>query len=77
MARNKRLPALVETMHAYGADLKHRELYLTSDAEAYVESDEEPGVEHVMATKFIKNLRFLSASCNDPILVHMKTCGGM
>jgi ATP-dependent protease ClpP protease subunit len=66
---------LLDILHAYSLDIKHREIYLVGEPDV---SDDtaEPGVEHLMASRFIKNLRFLSVSSKEPILVHMKTCGG-
>ncbi len=37
---------------------------------------DEPGVEHVMATRLIKNLRLLQSDSGSDIFIHMKTCGG-
>lgn len=38
----------------------------------------EPGVEYMMASKFEKNLELLRLiSENDPVIVHLHTCGGM
>jgi ATP-dependent protease ClpP protease subunit len=68
---------LIEALHDYDFDLRHREIYLVGEPEAIKEdNDAEPGVEFMMANKFIKNLRFLTARSKDPVLIHMKTCGG-
>jgi len=37
---------------------------------------EEPGVEFGMANQFIRNLRILSITSDEPILIHLKSCGG-
>ena len=33
-------------------------------------------MEYLMSSKFIKNLNILMRTNEDPILIHMKTCGG-
>ena len=72
----KRTPDLIQTIHDYGLDEKNREIYLTSHPDGDKGDDEEPGVEFIMATTFIKNIRYLSASGNNSILIHLKSCGG-
>ncbi len=64
-------------IHTFNIDLKANHIYLTG-ADEYVHHEEsgEPGVEYCMASKFIKNLNILMRKSPDPILVHMKTCGG-
>lgn len=62
-------------LHELGIDPFARELYLTGEPELS-ETLEEPGVEHAMVSRFIKNLRKLELDSSDPILIHMKTCGG-
>lgn len=46
--------------------------------EQYVHPDQdgEPGVEWGMANRFIRNLMMAMRNSQDPILVHMKSCGG-
>lgn len=65
-------------MHDLGIDPIAREIYLAGEPEADAETSVmgEPGVEFIMASRFIKNLRSLELDSNDPILIHMKTCGG-
>lgn len=67
-------------LHELGIDPFAREIYLTGEPEqaelARTDSQYEPGVEYVMASRFIKNLRSLELDSSDPILIHMKTCGG-
>lgn len=67
-------------LHELGIDPLSRELYLVGEPEqaelARSDSQYEPGVEYVMASRFIKNLRTLELDSTDPILIHMKTCGG-
>lgn len=38
---------------------------------------EEPGIEYMMATKVIKNLHLLRHMSDDPVTVHLHTCGGV
>ena len=62
----------------YSLDIKANHIYLFGE-EDYILPDSdggEPGVEFAMANKFIKNLNILMRSSRDPILIHMKTCGG-
>jgi len=64
-------------LHELGTNPFARELYLVGEPD--VEKDypiDEPGVEYVMASRFIKNLRQMELESSDPILIHMKTCGG-
>lgn len=69
------------TMHEYDIDYENNEIWLVGAREysAGVGSEEtnEPGVEHIMATKFLKNLTsIMKKEGNDPVLVHLKSCGG-
>lgn len=61
-------------VHSYDIDLESNHIYLMG-VEFY-HDDSEPGVEFVMANRFIRNLNLLMRKSKDPILVHMKTCGG-
>ncbi len=66
--------------HNYGLDLQKNEIYLFGREEysyGYGEMAIEPGVEYTMANQFIKNIRTLQMHSSHPILVHMKTCGGL
>jgi len=67
-------------VHEYNIDHKANEIYLVGE-ESYVGQDmdggNEPGVEYTMANRFIKNLNLLTRQSQEPILVHMKTCGGL
>lgn len=67
----------IYSLHEHGVDLQANHIYLMGE-EQYIltDSDEEPGVEFAMANKFIKNLNILMRKSDDPILLHMKTCGG-
>lgn len=65
-------------MHEYDIDLGSRQIYLIGVDRGYeLESDpEEPGVDYTMANRFIKNLNICMRMSKEPILTHMKTCGG-
>lgn len=70
----------VDSIHGYDIDLEKREIYLIGREEySYGEpeaGEEEPGVDYLLANRFIKNIRILQSLGDGPILVHMKTCGG-
>jgi len=68
---------LVHDVHEHNIDLKANHIFLVGEA-SYATStdDDEPGVEYLMASRFIKNLNLLMRKSSDPILVHLKTCGG-
>lgn len=66
--------------HNYGLDLQKNEIYLMGREEFSYGAGEmipEPGVEYTMANQFIRNIRILQMHSNHPILIHMKSCGGM
>jgi ATP-dependent protease ClpP protease subunit len=67
----------MDYIHEYNVDPFKRDIYLVGE-EDYPRHFEggEPGVEYMMANRFIKNIRILASVSNDPILIHMKTCGG-
>ncbi len=62
-------------VHDYNLDIKANHIYLVGEEEMAVE-DAEPGVEFAMANRFIRNLNILMRKSEEPILLHMKTCGG-
>lgn len=68
----------IAAVHDYGVDVKANHIYLSGSEEyAPVFESAEPGVEYIMATKFIKNMNFLMRNAPDtPVLIHMKTNGG-
>lgn len=72
---------VINQIHDYGVDIEKREIFLFP-REEYLgsgvddEASTEPGVEYGMANQFIKNLRILMSVSDDPILIHMKSCGG-
>ncbi len=66
-------------IHEYNIDVSCNHLYLFGDSEyigTFEEPTTEPGVEYSMSSRFIKNLNILMRTSKEPILVHMKTCGG-
>lgn len=64
-------------LHEYDIDLKSNHIYLFG-VESYLhEYGEEPGIEYIIANRFIRNFNFLMrVNPNIPILIHMKTNGG-
>lgn len=68
-------------MHEYDVDLQSNHIYLFG-SESYQtgtgsDAGMEPGVDYVMANRFIRNLNLcMRVNPNKPILIHMKTCGG-
>lgn len=76
----------VFTLHEYGLDVSRNEIHLagvdtySNGADPNVSG--EPGVEFLMASRFIKNLNIAMNNAVTaqgkllPIIVHMKTCGG-
>jgi len=65
----------LEILHDYSIDPQGREIFISGEPESS-EAGSEPGVEYLMADRLIKNLRFLTSTGLDPILIHLKTCGG-
>jgi len=63
-----------QLVHEFGIDVPNRELYLVG--EPTLLTDEDPGVEYMMASRIIRNLRMLVLRGDGPILIHMKSCGG-
>lgn len=70
----------IGTIHSYDIDIKSHHIYLMGHDEylgtANMEPGEEPGVEYGMANRFIRNLNILMRKTDEPILIHMKSCGG-
>lgn len=71
----KREYPAVDYAHDFDVDIEKRDIYLFGREDSYADENE-PGVDYRMANRFIKNLRILSSMNEDPILIHMKTCGG-
>jgi len=69
---------LITHIHDYGIDVNARELWLIPNEWLLLDQEEpEPGVEWTMAATFLKNLHILMNISDEPILIHMKTCGGI
>lgn len=67
-------------VHDHNLDLQRNEIYLFGREEFSYGAGEmilEPGVEYTMANQFIKSIRILQMHSTAPILIHMKTCGGL
>ena len=62
---------MIYDLHNFGVLLDTREIFLGCSDELEYEM-----IDIKVATNFIKNLRLLNSMGNDPILVHMNTCGG-
>ncbi len=59
----------IEAVHEYGIDDKQRAIFVWPDEPEYE-------VDELMAAKFLRNIKLLEAVSDDPITVHMMTCGG-
>jgi len=71
---------LIWHLHEYDVDLKSNHIYLFG-AETYAGSDttgaDEPGIEYVIANRFIRNLNLcMRVNPEKPVLIQMKSCGG-
>lgn len=70
----------IHHLHTFDIDLKSNHIYLMGVDRGYevVNGIDEPGVEYVMANRFIKNINLcMRTSPKKPIVIHMKTCGGL
>lgn len=68
---------LVDQVHEKDVDLQSNHIYLFGREEYQNESGSEPGVEYLMANRFIRNLNLcMRVNPDTPIVIHMKTCGG-
>lgn len=71
----------IHHLHEYDVDLKSNHIYLFG-AEIYSagnggNNDEEPGIEYVIANRFIRNMNLcMRVNPERPIVIHMKTNGG-
>ena len=67
----------IAMLHELSIDPVRRELWLVGETDKReLDADEEPGIEFAMASRFAKNLRILQQLGDDPVFIHMKTCGG-
>lgn len=69
----------VYQIHEQNVDIRANHIYLFGEENYVTDSNEgtEPGVEWTMANKLIKNLNILMRKTDEPILIHLKTCGGI
>lgn len=69
---------LLHHVHHFDLDLESNHIYLMGVDRGYdIAGINEPGVEYMMANRFIKNINVcMRANSNAPIVVHMKTNGG-
>lgn len=68
---------LVDQVHDKDVDLQSNHIYLFGREEYHNEEQSEPGVEYMMANRFIRNLNLcMRVNANTPIVIHMKTDGG-
>lgn len=70
---------LIYHSHEYDLDITSNHIYLTGIDRGYEVTDygEEPGVDFMMAARFIRNLNLcMRANPEKPLVIHMKTCGG-
>ncbi len=67
----------LDHLHKYDVDIKSNHIYLFG-VEDYIRDDGyEPGVEYIMANRFIRNFnQCVRTNQNIPLLIHMKTNGG-
>lgn len=66
-------------LHEFDVDLESNHIYLMGVDRGYevTQDGSEPGIDYVIAKRFIKNLNMcMRINPDKPIVVHMKTCGG-
>jgi len=71
---------LIYHMHEFDVDLESNHIYLMGVDRGYevVPDVHEPGIEFVVANRFIRNINLcMRVNPGKPIVIHMKTCGGM
>ena len=64
---------ILEELHDYNIFLDTREIFLHGEAG---EDSGDSGVDFKMANRFLKNIRLLEQSGDDPIIVHQHSIGG-
>jgi ATP-dependent protease ClpP protease subunit len=64
---------LIYDAHNFGIVIDTREIFIAPNLN---QSIDDAMVDHVVAHQFIRNLQILNSLNDDPILVHMMTCGG-
>lgn len=66
----------MEDIHHYDLDLKNNEIYIFGVDRGY-ESDTDNSVDHMMSSRFIRNINICkSKNPNKPLIIHLKTHGG-
>jgi ATP-dependent Clp protease protease subunit len=76
MAAPKHQDSDLDNLHEHGIHVKSRTIFLRR--QDYIDGEEsDPGVDHVFATKFLKNLFFLEILSHEPITIIMSTPGGL
>ena len=63
-------------IHSHNLDIKRNQIYLFGEEAYTLQDDYCPGVEFVMANRFIKNMQYLTNRSDKPIIIHMKSGGG-
>lgn len=67
----------IETLHSRCIDIPGRQIWFHSVDSLDAGESEEPGIEHTMANRAIKNLHILlSTSRTAPVTIHMELTGG-
>lgn len=64
---------IIDELHSYGLCLDTREIFLHGEP---AEDNTDSGVDFRMANRFLKNIRMLESSGEDPIIVHQHSIGG-
>lgn len=65
---------ILNCIHEHDINPLTREIYIGGWPTDY--DDQEVGVDHQMACELIRNIKFLEAQSDEPILIHMCTNGG-
>lgn len=81
LVRYQKEVTALDYIHEYDIDPEKREIYLFGREEFVISCGTEeflgePGIDYTIANRFIRNLRMLQGLSDEPILIHMKTCGG-
>lgn len=74
MAKHSKDTDVVELFHEHGLHVASRTIVL--DTSYNGEEGDEDGVNHFMATKFLKNLHLLECLSQEPITIVLNTAGG-
>jgi ATP-dependent protease ClpP protease subunit len=64
---------IIEEIHNYNLCIDTREIFLHGEPG---EENTDAGVDFRMANRFLKNIKFLEAAGDDPIIVHQHSIGG-